>query len=57
MINLEETWDKIVEVGIATEAELQLVTTLNGYTIETLNSVIYVRTAYNNLNNYLESLN
>lgn len=57
MMNLEETWDKIIELGIATEAELQLVTTLDGYNINTLNNVIYVRTAYNNLNDYLESLN
>lgn len=57
MMNLEETWDKIIELGIATEAELQLVTTLDGYSIDTLNNVVYVRTAYNNLNDYLESLN
>lgn len=57
MMNLEETRDKIVELGIATETELQLVTTLDGYSIDTLNNVVYVRTAYNNLNDYLESLN
>ena len=57
MMNLEETWDKIIELGIATEAELQLVTILDRYSIDTLNNVVYVRTAYNNLNDYLESLN
>ena len=57
MMNLEKTWDKIIELGIATEAELQLVTILDGYSIDTLNNVVYVRTAYNNLNDYLESLN
>lgn len=56
MINLEETWDKITELGIATESELQLVTSLNGYSIDTLNSVVYVRTAYNTLSDYLESI-
>lgn len=56
MINLEETWDKIIELEIATESELQLVTSLNGYSIETLNSVVYARTAYRTLNDYLESI-
>ena len=57
MMNLEETWDKIIELGIATEGELELATYLTGYNIETLNNVVYIRTAYNNLNDYLESLN
>ena len=56
MINLEETWDKIVELEVATENELQLVTSLNGYSIDTLNSVVYARTAYSTLSDYLESI-
>ena len=56
MINLEETWDKIIELEIATESELQLVTSLNGYSIDTLNSVVYARTAYRTLNDYLKSI-
>ena len=56
MINLEETWDKIIELEIATESELQLVTSLNGYSIDTLNIVVYARTAYRTLNDYLKSI-
>lgn len=45
-MNVDELWDNIVEYGIATEDELQLVTDINGYTEETLNDVIYARTGY-----------
>jgi hypothetical protein len=40
----DQLWDKLVESGIATEAELKLVTCINGYTVETLNDVLYART-------------
>ena len=46
---LVETWDYLVEQGIATEEELQLITDINGYNIEALNSVIYARTGYHDL--------
>ena len=39
-------WDYLVEQGVATEEELQLVTNINGFTVETLNDVIYARTGY-----------
>ena len=43
---IESTWDYLVDKGIATEQELILVTYINGYNMESLNDVIYVRTAY-----------
>ena len=46
---LAETWEYLVEQGIATENELQLVTDIDGYNIEALNSVIYARTGYHDL--------
>lgn len=42
----EELWDNLVQYEIATKEELQLVTSINGYSVETLNDVLYVRTAY-----------
>ena len=39
-----ELWEWLLEHKIATESELGLATALNGYTIETLESVLYVRT-------------
>jgi hypothetical protein len=40
----DQLWDKLIESGIATEEELKLVTCINGYTVETLNDVLFART-------------
>ena len=48
-MTISETWDTIVEYGIATEDELSLVTAIDGYNEDTLNNVIYVRTGYRNI--------
>ena len=45
----EEIWDYLLEAEIATEEELCLVTCINGWTVETLESIIYARTAYRSL--------
>ena len=45
-IDIESTWVYLVDKGIATEKELQLITDINGYNMESLNDVIYSRTAY-----------
>lgn len=39
-------WETLVDLGIATDEELSLVTSLCGNTIETLNDVLYIRTGY-----------
>ena len=54
MDNLSKIWDKIIEYGIATEEELQLVTSINGYNIEALNDIIDVRTGYHSIEQYEE---
>ena len=36
-------WDFIIDNNIATESELQLVTSINGWTEETMNDVIYAK--------------
>jgi len=45
-IDIGSTWVYLVDKGIATEKELQLITDINGYNMESLNDVIYSRTAY-----------
>ena len=45
-MTLEEMWDYLTEAGIATEEELRLVTSINGYNEKTLCDVLYVRTGY-----------
>lgn len=52
MYNIERIWDRIIELKIATEEELQLVTSINGYNEETLNDIIYVRTGYHSIEQY-----
>lgn len=47
--NVEHVWEMLVDMEIATDEELQLVTSINGYNIDTLNDVIYVRTGYHNI--------
>ena len=49
-----EIWDAIIEHGIATEGELELVTAINGYHDDALNNVIWVRTGYRNIEQFLE---
>ena len=49
-----DIWDAIVEHGIATEEELELVTAINGYHDDALNDVIFVRTGYRNIEQFLE---
>ena len=49
MKEVNELWNKILERGIVSEETLQIVTDINGYSIETLNDVIYAATGYRNL--------
>ena len=47
--DVERVWELLVDMEIATDEELQLVTSINGYNIDTLNDVIYVRTGYHDI--------
>ena len=53
-MNTGTIWDAIIEYGIATEKELELVTAIDGYNEDALNNVIYVRTGYNDIEQLLE---
>lgn len=41
-------WQFIIDNNIATESELQLVTSINGWTEETMNDVIYAKKGLRN---------
>jgi len=43
-MTLDEKNDYLIENGIATEKEIQLVTCINGWKEETLDDILYVRT-------------
>ena len=45
---------ELVKHGIATEEELQLVTCINGYNKEALNDIVYARTGYHTIEQFLE---
>ena len=47
--NIEDVWGLLVDMEIATDEELQLVTSINGYNIDTLNDIIYARTGYHDI--------
>ena len=53
-IELTAVWDSIINYGIATDDELQLVTSINGYSVESLNDVIYCRTGYHDIEQFEE---
>lgn len=54
MYNIEKVWDIIIALEIATEEELGLVTSINGYNEDTLSDIIYVRTGYRSIEQLLE---
>lgn len=49
MIELDAYFDWIVDNNIASVSELTLVTNINGYNVETLDSVVCVRTGYHSI--------
>lgn len=52
----ERIWNYLIDNEIATEDELQLVTDVAGYSIITLEAVIYARTGYNDLEQLMEEM-
>ena len=56
-MDLSKLWDNILSYGIATEEELQLITSINGYNETTLNDVVYVRTGYHTIDDYIRCEN
>ena len=55
MEKVNQLWNKIIEYGITTEETLEVITNINGYSIETLNDVIYCQTGYRTIEQYEES--
>lgn len=54
--SIEEIRERIIDYEIATEEEINLVSDINGYSEETLNSIIYVKTGYNEIEQFEEEL-
>lgn len=48
-------WDYFIMTGLFTESELQLVTSLNGFSLKVLNDCLFARYGYRDLEQMLES--
>lgn len=44
-----EAWDYLIDNMIATEEELRLITSIDGYNLDTLEDVLYARTGYRSI--------
>jgi len=52
--NLKEIVYFLINNGIATKEEINLVTNINGYTAKTLNDILYTRTGYRNIEQLMD---
>lgn len=53
-MKLNEIFEYLENMQIATAEEIQLITDINGWNEETANDILYVRTGYRNLKQYTE---
>ena len=51
---VEEAWDYLIENGLASEETLRVVTNINGYSLDTLESVLYALEGYHSFSQYLD---
>ena len=50
---INELWDWMILHNLATQETLKIITSINGYTLETLLDVLYVVTGYRSWDQYL----
>ncbi len=53
-LNVNELWDELLECDLFTDEELQLLTNINGYSVDTLNDAIFARYGYRDLEQMME---
>ena len=53
-LNANELWDELLEQELFTYEELQLLTNINGFNIETLNDAIFSRYGYRDFEQMME---
>lgn len=44
-MTIEKAWDTLLEMGVS-EQTLQIVTSINGYNLETLDDILYAHAGY-----------
>ncbi len=52
--DVNELWDELLDLELFTYEELNLITNINGYSVETLNDAIYSRYGYRDLEQMME---
>ena len=57
MDEITKAWDYLIDHEIATEDELKLITSINGYNMEALNDVLYSRTGYRSIDQMDDNFN
>ena len=50
---INKLWDMLILHNLATEETLKIITSINGYTLKTLNDVLYAVTGYRSMDQYL----
>jgi len=53
-MNTDQAYDFLTDFELATEQEIILVTKINGYSMEQLENILYVRTGYRSFEQYAE---
>lgn len=53
-MNENEIYDYLLENGIVGEEALNLITDINGFSKETLNDILFAKTGYRDIEQYLE---
>jgi len=51
----DQAHDFLVDFELATRKEIQLVTNINGYTLEQMENILYARTAYKSFEQYVDA--
>lgn len=55
-MTLKEQMNFLIENCIATEEEVNIVIKINGYSEVTINDILYAKTGYRDIEQYLENL-
>lgn len=56
-MKIDTVYDLLVDYEIATADEINLVTTINGYTVEVLEDILFARTGLRTFEQFLEENN
>lgn len=53
-LSLDAIWDLFIDYSVCSEETLRVVTSINGYTLETLKDILYATTGLRSLEQFVE---